>query len=284
MKKIFRQLAYIPMGAFFYALGVSAFLDPNGIAPGGFTGIAILIHRLISLDTGTLILLLNIPLLIAAWKYYGAVFVLVSLYSISWISFFTNIIEGFGAVTDDLLVATIGGGALIAVGLGMILRIGATTGGTDIVVKLLQRKKRHLKTGTLFLLVDMCVLILSFVVLRDVEKLVYAGIAIVIISSGVDLVLYGKDEAKLVYIISDKPQLLADCFLYQLNIGVTLLEGRGGYTKEGKMIIMCVIKKRFASLVLESVKELDPSAFLIVSNASEIYGNGYKSYNGGTEK
>ena len=281
MNKILRQLILIPIASFVYALGVSLFLDPNGIAPGGVTGIAIVINRLSSVDTGTLILLLNIPLLIIAWKVYGARFVITSLYSLSWISFFTNFLEILPPATNDLLLAAIGGGGLMALGLGLILRIGATTGGTDIVVKLLQRKKNHLKTSTSFLLVDVCVLLFSFVVIKDIEKLMYAGIAIVIISYGLDLVLYGKDEAKLVFIVSEKPYLLADCFLYKLETGVTFLEGRGGYTKEGKKIIMCVMKKRIASLVLETVKELDPTAFMIVSNASEIYGNGYKSYNGG---
>ncbi|MBR4966210.1 MAG: YitT family protein [Lachnospiraceae bacterium] len=281
MKKIISQLVLIPFASLIYAIDVACFLDPNGIAPGGLTGVAILLNRLLVLDTGSLILLLNIPLLIIAWKVYGVSFVLTSLYSLSWISVFTNFLEEFSPATNDLLAASIGGGALIAIGLGLILRIGATTGGTDIVVKLLQRKNKHVKTGAMFLLVDLCVLILSFFVLRDVEKLIYAGITIGIVSYGLDLVLYGKDEAKLIFIISERPQLLAECFLYRLNIGVTLLEGRGGYTKEGKKIIMCVMKKRFASLVLEAVKELDPGAFMIVSDASEIYGNGYKSYNGG---
>jgi len=281
MKKIVRQISLIPVAALIYAAGVTSFLDPNGIAPGGITGIAIVINRILSVDTGTLILLLNIPLLIIAWRVYGIKFVLTSLYSLFWISFFANVMEYFPPATQDLLLATIGGGALMAIGLGGILRIGATSGGTDIIVKLLQRKRNHIKTGTMFLIVDSCVLLFSFLVFQDIEKLMYAGMAIAIISYGVDVVLYGKDEAKLILIISEQPELLTERFLHKLNIGVTLLQGQGGYTKEGKKIIMCVMKKRIASMVLESVKELDPTAFMIVSDANEIYGNGYKSYNGG---
>ena len=173
MKKIISQLVLIPLASLIYAIGVACFLDPNGIAPGGLTGVAILLNRLLVLDTGSLILLLNIPLLIIAWKVYGLSFVLTSLYSLSWISVFTNFLEEFSPATNDLLAASIGGGALIAIGLGLILRIGATTGGTDIVVKLLQRKNKHVKTGAMFLLVDLCVLIFDLIqiLMMNIKKL-----------------------------------------------------------------------------------------------------------------
>ncbi len=281
MKRIGKQLLLIPVASFVYAIGVAAFLDPNGIAPGGVTGIAIVLNRLTMTDTGTLILLLNIPLLIVAWKIYGMGFVLSSLYSLGCISVFTNIIERFPTATNDLLLASVGGGALMAAGLGIILRIGATTGGTDIVVKLIRRKKKHLKTGVLFLLVDLCVLVFAFLIFQDIEKLMYAGITLGVISIVLDLVLYGTDEAKLIFIITEKPEILTQYFLEELDIGVTQLEGLGGYTGSKKRIIMCVMKKRLAPLVLDAVKEFEPTAFMIVSSASEIYGNGYKSYQGG---
>ncbi len=281
MKKIYKQLLMVPFDSFIYAIGVSLFLDPNGIAPGGITGVSIVLNRLTGMDTGTLILALNVPLLIIAWHMYGIGFVLSSLYSLCCISFFTNIMSQFPVATRDPFLASVAGGVLIAVGLGLILRIGSTTGGTDIIVKLVKRKKRHLKTSTLFFIVDICVLVFSFVVFRDMERLLYAIVTVVIMSVVLEVVLYGRDEAKLCFIISDYPEGIAFYFMEALNIGVTYLQGSGGYTGQRKRIIMCVMKKNIAPFVMEAVKELDPNAFMIVTSANEIYGNGYKSYQGG---
>ncbi len=281
MKKIYKQLLLVPLASFVYALGVSLFLDPNGIAPGGITGVSIVLNRLTGLDTGTLILALNIPLLILAWHMYGIGFVLSSLYSLCCISFFTNALSQLTAATQDSFLASAVGGLLIAVGLGLILRIGSTTGGTDIIVKLLKRKKKHLKTSTLFLIVDICVLVFSFIVFQNMEQLLYAVLTVGIMSVVLEFVLYGKDEAKLCFIITDSAEGLAAYLLENLDIGVTYLSGIGGYTGQRKKIIMCVMKKNIAPFVLDAVKELDPNAFMIVTSANEIYGNGYKSYQGG---
>lgn len=281
MKKVSKQLFLIPVASLIYSIGIALFLDPNAIAPGGVTGVAIVLSRILPLDTGTFILILNIPLLITAWRLFGFRFVLSSLYTIANVSFFTNILEMFSPFTTDLILAAVGGGALMALGLGIILRNGTTTGGTDIIVKLIQRRKKHLKTGILFMMVDICVLLFSYIVMRDFEKLMYAGITVLVISIVLDMVIYGQDEAKLIFIISENADLLTTCFLNRLEIGVTQLEGLGGYTRQNKKIIMCVIKKRLAPFVIDAVKELDPKAFMIVAKAGEIYGNGYKSYQEG---
>lgn len=261
-----------------YSAGVALFLDPNNLAPGGVTGVSILLNRLIHVETGTLILLLNIPLLIIAWKKFGWRFVAGTLSALVLISAFTNLFESFEPVTNDMLLAAVAGGICIAIGLGTVLKSGLTTGGTDIVVRLLRIKNPHLKTGSLFLIVDLIVISGSLFVFRDFEKAMYAVIAIMITSWVLDLVLYGKDEAKLIYIISDEPEKMAKQFMEELDIGVTYLEGTGAYTDKKKKIIMCVVKKRIAPKVEEVVKLTDSNAFMIVTSASEIFGEGYKSY------
>lgn len=261
-----------------YSAGVALFLDPNNLAPGGITGISILLNRLIHVETGTLILLLNIPLLLIAWKKFGWRFVAGTLSSLVLISVFTNVFERFKPVTTDVLLAAVAGGICIAVGLGVVLKCGLTTGGTDIVVRLLRLKHPHIKTGSLFLIVDLIVISGSLLVFRDFEKAMYAVIALMITSWVLDLVLYGKDEAKLIYIISDEPDRIAKRFMEELDMGVTYLEGTGAYTDKKKKIIMCVVKKRIAPKVEEVVKLVDSDAFMIVSSASEIFGQGYKSY------
>lgn len=277
-KRLYRQSVVVPVATFIYAVGVALFLDPNEIAPGGVTGVAIVLNRLCGIDTGTLILLINIPLLILAWRRYGLRMVVSSLYSLFFISLFTNILKNFPPLTDDLILAAVGGGVMMALGLGTILRTGATTGGTDIVVKLIRESRKHLKVNVLFLLVDLCVLAFSFVVLRDVEQVMYSAITLGVISIVMEPVLYGRDEGKQFIIISEHAQELSVYFMKELGIGVTFLEGMGGYTNQRKLIIMCVVKKRIAPFLQEAVKELDQQAFMIVSDAGEVYGKGYKKY------
>lgn len=272
--KIFRVI----LATCLYSAGVALFLDPNNLAPGGVTGVSILLNRLIHVETGTLILLLNIPLLIIAWRKFGLRFVAGTLSSLVLISVFTNMFEKMEPITTDLLLAAVAGGICIAVGLGTVLKSGLTTGGTDIVVRLLRLKHPHLKTGSLFLIVDLIVISGSLLVFRDFEKAMYAVIAIMITSWVLDLVLYGKDEAKLIYIISDEPARIAKQLLEDLDVGVTYLEGTGAYTDKKKKIIMCVVRKRVAPKVEEVVKSIDSGAFMIVTSASEIFGQGYKSY------
>lgn len=277
-KRFYRQSVVVPVATFIYAVGVALFLDPNEIAPGGVTGVAIVLNRLCGIDTGTLILLINIPLLIIAWRRYGLRMVVSSLYSLFFISLFTNILKNFPPLTDDLILAAVGGGVLMALGLGTILRTGATTGGTDIVVKLIRESRKHLKVNVLFLFVDLCVLAFAFVVLRDVEQVMYSAITLGVISIVMEPVLYGRDEGKQFIIISEHAQELSVYFMKELGIGVTFLEGMGGYTNQRKLIIMCVVKKRIAPFLQEAVKELDQQAFMIVSDAGEVYGKGYKKY------
>ncbi len=262
-----------------YSAGVALFLDPNNLAPGGVTGVSILLNRLIHVETGTLILLLNIPLLLIAWKKFGWRFVAGTLSALVLITAFTNLFERLEPITTDMLLAAVAGGICIAVGLGTVLKSGLTTGGTDIVVRLLRIKHPHLKTGSLFLIVDLIVISGSLLVFRDFEKAMYAVIAIMITSWVLDLVLYGKDEAKLIYIISDMPDRISKQLLEDLDVGVTYLEGTGAYTDKKKKIIMCVVRKRVAPKVEEVVKSVDTNSFMIVTSASEIFGHGYKSYN-----
>lgn len=276
--KVIYKIFKVILATCLYSAGVALFLDPNNLAPGGVTGVSILLNRLIHVETGTLILLLNIPLLIIAWKKFGLRFVAGTLSALVLISAFTNFFERFEPITNDMLLAAVAGGICIALGLGMVLKSGLTTGGTDIVVRLLRLKHPHMKTGSLFLIVDLIVISGSLLVFRDFEKAMYAVIAIMITSWVLDLVLYGKDEAKLIYIISDEPDKIAKQFMEDLDMGVTYLEGTGAYTDKKKKIIMCVVKKRIAPKVEEVVKSVDTNAFMIVTSASEIFGQGYKSY------
>lgn len=267
----------ITLAAGIYAAGVSLFLDPNNLAPGGITGIAILINRLTGIGTGMLILLLNVPLiLLGIWKF-GWKFILSTFYAIFAISIATDILAPMGAVTGDPLLAAVAGGTLVALALGMVFRTGATTGGMDIVIKVLRIRYPHMRTGSLFLITDVMIASLSGLVFGNVDVVLYALIAVFVMSAVMDRVLYGTDEAKLIYIISDSPDQIAQRILGEIDIGVTYLQGKGAYSSQNKKVIMCVTKKQQAPGIESIIKEEDPRAFMIISSASEIYGEGYKN-------
>lgn len=281
-KKTLKQRVWdyivITIASVIYAVAVSLFLDPNSLAPGGVTGIAIILNRLTGLETGTLMLVINIPILaLGTWKF-GLRFILSTMYCTALTSLFTNMLTPIGALTQDPFLAAIVGGTLMAVGLGWVFKAGATSGGTDIIIKILRLKIPHLKTGALFLATDALIVTASAILFRNVDLALYAGLTVFITSVMLDLVLYGRDGAKLIYIISDHSENITKRLLEDLDIGVTHVQGSGAYSGRDKNVIMCAIKKQLAPKAEEIVKEEDPLAFMIVTSATEIYGEGYKSY------
>lgn len=278
VKKIIRDLLMMTIGALIYSAGLSLLLDPNDIAPGGVSGIAIMLSRFTLLATGTWILLINIPLLLLGWWKLGKKFIIKTCYATVLVSLFTNMLGEISVLTDDLFCATILGSICCGGGIGLVFRAGATTGGMDIIVKLLRLKFPYLKSGSIFLALDMVVVVASGFVFHNLILAVYAGIVVVLNARIMDVILYGQDEAKLIYVISDLHEQIADRLLAELDIGVTYLEGEGAYTATSKKIILCATRKQRSPEVIDIVKEEDENAFLIVSSANEIFGEGYKSY------
>lgn len=206
VKRRIYDYVMITAAACIYGVSISLFLDPNNLAPGGVTGIAVIINRLSGLPTGTGMLLINIPILIAGlWKF-GLRFIVSTIYATLMCAVFTNFFARFGALTSQPLLAALAGGILMAIGLGIVFKAGATTGGTDIIVKFLRLKYKHLKTGRLFFLTDILIVSASLLVFGDFDTIMYAILAVVVCSIMFDAVLYGRDEAKLIYIISDSSE------------------------------------------------------------------------------
>ncbi len=274
--RIIRDMVIIAFAAFIYAAGISLFLDPNNLAPGGVTGISVILNRLSGIETGTLYFLLNVPIvLLGIWKF-GWRFIVKTAYAIALTSFFTNLLSGHKALTEDPLLAALAGGVLIACGIGLVFKTGATTGGMDIIIKIIRQKYKYLKTGFLFQCTDMSIVAASGFIFRDLNIALYALIAVLISGRALDYILYGQDEARMVYIITGKPLEVGRKILESLEAGITYLHGKGGWTGQEKQVIFCVVRKQLAPRVEEIVKEEDPAAFMIITSASEIYGEGYK--------
>ncbi|MDE7453058.1 MAG: YitT family protein [Clostridia bacterium] len=291
-----KRYALIMVGCIIYSLGVSFFLDANNIASGGVTGIAIIIRYLLGftpvtnflseeLLTGILIVIINIPLFIIGFIFVGKGFTLSSLFatvfSSALIEVWNILLEKFinHAVTDTLIAALVGG-VLFGGGLGLIFRMGSSTGGTDILVKLLRKKFRYINTGIISMVIDIIIVCCSFAVFRDFNLLCYTIISIVLFTVGFDAVLYGGNSAKLVYIISveEKAQEICDRITKELDVGATVTDGKGAYTGDNKRMILCAIKSFLYPKLRDVVKECDPAAFMVVTSAKEIYGEGYKNH------
>lgn len=270
----------LTLGSVIYSLGVAFFLDPLDLAPGGLTGIAIILDNFIPLGLGVIVFILNIPILILGLKVFGKSFLLSTCYSTVLISLLMEAFADVGnntAITDDRLLAALAGGVLLALGMGIVFRCGGTTGGMDVIIKLVHLKYRHVKTGTIMLMIDVSIVGASALAFKNLEIALYATVALFIQSVVFDKVLYGTDEAKLVYIVSDNYHEIAVRMLKEINVGLTLLEGEGAYTGQDKRVLMTVAKKQNFPKIKDVVKSVDPKAFMIVSSATEVFGAGFKS-------
>ena len=292
MKKISRSdvrlfmsdLLMATVGALIYSFGFSVFVVPNDFAPGGASGIAVIISRLASIPVGITILLVNLPLIIIGLIKLGKRYMILTGYVSVVISIAVDFISTLDFlhkalyISDPFLVAIVGG-ALAGIGVGIVLRGSGSSGGTDIIVRLLRIKFKHLKTGFFFLIIDTTIILTSAIIFGDIEKALYSAIVLIVATRTIDAVLYGNDEAKLLIIVSDKHEDIAKKLLTEVDTGATYLEGSGAYTNSQKRVVMCAIKKQNFTKARKAVREIDEDAFMIVTSASEIFGMGYKKHN-----
>lgn len=264
----------IIFGSVLYAAGLRFFFYPNDIIAGGVTGIAMIINYLTDIPVGVMNLIINIPLFIWAWKGFGLKFIVGSFVATVLSSVFVDLYAYFGIVaTENMLLAAIYGGVLN--GLGLVYRAGDTTGGIDIVAKFVRRKYPYMNFGTIILILDIIIYAAFAIIFNEFEAAMYAVIAMFVVTRVIDLVLYGLGTSKVCYIISDESEKLKNAITATLGRGVTLLKGEGAYTGRAKNVILCVIKKQQIMDVRRIIKSIDTHAFLIVTEAKDVYGNGF---------
>lgn len=271
----------ITIGCIVNSVGLSLFIDASHLVSGGFSGLAMLLARLIPLNTGVIVLILNLPLFVVGFIVFGrrflfnTVFATVSYSLLVWL--LEYLCKPFLPLTDNLLLASIFGGVISATGLAIVFRCGATMGGTDIVVRLLRLKLGDLSFGTLFFVLDAVIVLIQALVFKDIELTLYSALAIAIEDITFDKILYGFDEAKLFYIISEKPDGIKEDVIQKINAGVTILEGKGGYSGADKTVLLVAVKKHNYAKLKQVVRQRDPNAFVIVCSATEIFGKGFKN-------
>ena len=227
---VFLDVLLVLLGTFIYAAGLYFFIEPANIAPGGVSGIAVLINYLTHAPIGIVSAAINIPLILIGYRFIGLVF----------------------------------------------LRSGST-GGTDIIIKIINKKFPHMPLGRVTLATDAVIILASVFVYHSIESALYAIITIFVCSQVMDTIIYGGDKGKLVYIISNRSREIADAVMKALDRGTTFLKGEGGYTGEDKRVLMCALRRNEYHTVKTIVQNLDPDAFMIVSDSSEVRGEGFKA-------
>ena len=279
-KEIVREWAYIVGGAACYAVGYCFFFYPNSVVPGGVTGVSTIVNFLTGAPVGVLSIVLNIPLFSFAWRHFGLRFMLMSGAGMALTYIFIDGFNllGFAATHDPLLACTIGA-ALNGTGLGLVYRSGATTGGTDIIAKVLRQKYPYINFGTFIMALNVVIISAYALIFRRLDAAFYAVIAMFVVSRAIDTVLYGLDTSKVCYLISNKSAELDEAITATMHRGVTKLRGEGGYTGEEREVLMCVIKKRQITDIRKLVKAIDPNAFFIVTDAKDVFGNGFGNIN-----
>ena len=252
------------------------FLTPGNIAPGGLTGLAMVINYLFHWPVGTVTLILNVPLFLIGWKFMGKRFVLRTLIATVLFSLLIDLLP-LKPLTDDPLLSAIFGGVLLGIGLGLILRGEATTGGTDMLARMIHRSIPAISTGMFLMALDCAVVIVAAVAI-GVTQALYAIICIYISSKVIDAVMIGFSGNKACFIISGKSDIIMNRILTELERGVTRLSAKGGYTGEERPTLMCVVSRMEVTAVKNVVRDEDENAFMIVVDAHEAIGDGFSGY------
>ena len=270
---------WITLASAVYAVGFNWCYEPNQIGFGGITGVGQIINHILPwAPIGTVVIILNIPLFLLGWKLLGGHLLVSSLYSMFISSIFIDILHMIHTFEPmEPILGCIFGGVIMGGSLGVVFLQGATTGGTDLIARLLKLKLAWLPMGRLLLAVDLLVIVAVAVAFRNIYSALYGVVALYISSFVMDQVLYGMDNAKVAYIISDCHEELTRRLL-ELDRGVTLLQGKGAYSGKDKQVILCACARTQIIPVKRAVQEIDPDAFVIVCDAHEILGEGFGVY------
>ena len=280
MSQYLRSYSLIFLSSVLFGIAFNWFFVPNQISLAGITGVAqILNHWFPPLPIGVAVILLNLPLFIMGWKLLGRHLLISSAFAMFWSSAMVDIVGAIHTFEPmDPMLASIFGGAVVGLTIGIVLLQGATTGGTDLIARLLKLKYAWLPMGRLLLLVDLIVIAAFALVFKSLYSAMYGIIALCASTAVIDKSLYGMDSSKVAYIISEHSGDIIREIAGKLHRGVTILHGAGSYSGESRDILMCAFKQKQIVGLKQAVKEVDPDAFLIVCDAHDVLGRGFRDY------
>ncbi len=277
ISEIISDLLFFTAGGAVYAAAVLVFLSSNKISPGGVTGIASVLNYLSGFPTGTAVFLLNLPLLLLGFFKFGGIFIVKTTVGTFIMSVALDIGEAvFPYFKLDIMLSAIFGGLLMGLGQSLFMLRGATTGGSDIVAVLINRKIPHMTVGRLILLTDAAVVALAAVVYKNFESALYSVVALYAATKIIDIVIYGADRGKIVYAITGKPDKMSGDIMALVGRGITAIDATGAYTGAKKKMLMCTVRPNEVSAVCKIIRENDSEAFTVIADAGEILGEGFK--------
>lgn len=276
MKKLGNEIIWCVIGTFLCGFGTGGFLIPNKLSSGGFSGIATIFYYFFGWKIGLTIVLLNIPLFIIALIKIGKKFLLKTFIGTISLSIFVEIFSKIQFINNDRFLACIYGGVLIGIGTGITFRANTSTGGSDLIVQILRAFSVKMTSSRLLTLIDIIVVATSVLFFKELEIGLYSAIAIFLDGIMIDIVFEGINFSKLVFIISDKKEDILKCLHEDINCGVTQIYGKGSYSDMDKTILMSVVNRRDVFPIKEKIRKIDSGAFIIVTNAREVYGLGFK--------
>lgn len=282
MEKGLKKWMWIPatiLGSAVFSLGFSLFLLKNDLNPGGISGLAMVIVEVTGLGSvGILTVLINLPLFILGGKKIGKRFFFGSLLGMLVSSV---LIDAFSLIPFDVpdpMVSTLYGGVLCGLGVGVVFAAGTSTGGSDILIRLLKLRYRNVPIGQISMSFDAFVVVLTGIVFRDVSRALYSGLAAFICGQAVDLIVYRFDYSKVALIVTEQYEKVAQAIGSKLERGATYLDGEGSYSRKSTKVVLAVVKKRQLSELKELIMEIDPMAFVIVLEAHQVLGDGFSKY------
>ncbi len=276
-KGVVLDVVYSLLGSATVALAVAMFTVPNDIAPGGVSGLATALAYVSPVSVGVWTLLLNVPLLLTAWRLLGpralAMTLLATVLLSVFIDLFAALLPGY---TNNVLLAAVAGGVLSGLGVGVLFLRGISTGGTDLAALLLKNPFPNLPNGIMLLLIDACVVAVAVVIFRDIEVALYSAITIYLSSKVIDALAQGVDYAKVIYVVSERGEEISRVLNECTDRGTTLLNAQGGYTGKDKQLVVTVTRRNVLAQTLRLIRQTDPRAFVFVTDSTEVHGEGFK--------
>lgn len=276
VKTISIEIVETIVGAFIMAIATSLFLLPNQLSSGGIAGIATIFYYFLKIPMGTTVLIFNIPLFIFAVYKLGKSFFIKSIIGTISFSVSIDLLDRFSALTQDRFLACIYGGIIIGLGTAIILKANSSTGGSDLVSMIVKEYNANIRTSNVIIIIDIIIVGLNVIFFREIEIGLYSAIAIYLMGKIIDVVFEGVYFTKLLVIISDRSQEISEQIGEKVRKGVTGLYGKGMYTNEQKVVLICAASRGDVSKVKQVAKKVDPKSFIIIANAREVVGLGFK--------
>lgn len=278
MNNFFKEIALTFLGTAIAGLGMGSFLLPNKLSSGGFAGIATIFYYFFEWNVGFTVIILNIPFFIWAFMRLGKKFLIKTILGTFFLSFFIDVFERIAFVSNDQLLSCIYGGILVGIGTGLVFKAYTSTGGTDLIVQIAKSYGTKISASRLLNSIDIAVVILNVIFFKEVEIGLYSTIAIFLDGVMIDIIFEGINFSKLVLIVSDKNEEIIKELHEKINCGVTEFYTRGAYTHKDMITLMSVVNRNEIPIIKERIHAIDENAFLIVANAREVYGLGFRTF------